>query len=103
MNNIAEGFGRFGPKDSIKFYDISQASAQEVKSMPYVLRDLEYLTADAVEPIRLKAEETRNLALAFIKSIRNRLNQRTTTKTRIITKDQEQKDRTKEHKNNKAD
>ena len=25
MNNIAEGFGRFGKKDSIKFYDILRA------------------------------------------------------------------------------
>ena len=27
MNNIAEGFGRFGVKDSIKFNNISQSSA----------------------------------------------------------------------------
>ncbi|HEY9489019.1 MAG TPA: four helix bundle protein, partial [Chryseosolibacter sp.] len=40
MNNIAEGFGRFGIKDSIKFYDISQSSAMEVKSMLYVLSDM---------------------------------------------------------------
>ena len=59
MNNIAEGFGRFGPKDSIKFYDISPASAQEVKSMSYALSDLEYLEASVIEAIRLKAEETR--------------------------------------------
>jgi len=80
MNNIAEGFGRFGPKDSIKFYDISQASATEVKSMLYVLDDLGYLTSSAIEPMRLKADETRNLTLAFIKSIRSRLKQTTTQK-----------------------
>ena len=73
MNNIAEGFGRFGIKDSIKFYDISQSSAQEVKSMLYVLSDLQYLTAEQIEEIRLKAEEARNLTLAFIKYNRNSL------------------------------
>ena len=82
MNNIAEGFGRFSPKDSIKFYDISQASAQEVKSMTYALRDLEYLAIDAIDAIALKAEETRSLTPAFIKSIRHRLVQKTATKTR---------------------
>ena len=74
MNNIAEGFGRFGVKDAIKFYDISQSSAQEVKSMLYVLSDLGYATEDQINEIRLKAEEARNLTLAFIKYQRSRLN-----------------------------
>ena len=68
MNNIAEGFGRFGPKDSIKFYNISQSSALEVKSMLYVLSDLQYLTTEQIDDIRVKADETRNLTLAFIRA-----------------------------------
>ena len=70
MNNIAEGFGRFGRKDFIRFLDISQSSALEVKSMLYVLSDLEYMTQEKIDEIRLKAEETRNLTLAFIKYLR---------------------------------
>lgn len=73
MNNIAEGFGRFGIKDSIKFYDVSQSSALEVKSMLYLLLDLEYLTEEQIKEIRLKTDETRNLTLAFIKYQRTRL------------------------------
>ena len=73
MNNIAEGFGRFGKKDSIKFYDISQSSALEVNSMTYVLSDLNYLTEQQILEIRHKAEETRNRTLAFIKYIRSSL------------------------------
>lgn len=73
MNNIAEGFGRFGKKDSIKFYDISQSSALEVNSMTYVLSDLNYLTEHQILEIRLKAEETRNRTLAFIKYLRANL------------------------------
>jgi four helix bundle protein len=73
MNNIAEGFGRFSRKDFIRFLDISQSSALEVQSMLYVLTDLEYLTTDRIEDIRLKAEETKNLTLALIKYLRSTL------------------------------
>jgi four helix bundle protein len=73
MNNIAEGFGRFSRKDFIRFLDISQSSALEVQSMPYVLTNLEYLTTDEIEDIRLKAEETKNLTLALIKYLRGTL------------------------------
>ena len=73
MNNIAEGFGRFGVKDSIKFYNISQSSALEVKSMSYVLSDMNYLPEKQIEDIRSKADEARNLTLAYIKYQKNRL------------------------------
>jgi four helix bundle protein len=80
MNNIAEGFGRFGKKDSLKFYDISQSSAQEVKSISYVLSDLQYLTDPQISDIRSKADEARNLTLAFIKYIRSTLPKKTPQK-----------------------
>ncbi|CAN5373619.1 hypothetical protein BH09BAC3_BH09BAC3_12960 [soil metagenome] len=40
MNNIAEGFGRNGNKEFIRFLDISQSSSIEVMSITYVLEDL---------------------------------------------------------------
>lgn len=73
MNNIAEGFGRFGKRDSIKFLDISQSSALEVKSMLNVLSDLAYLAEQKVDEIRLQAEETRNLTLGLIRYLRTQL------------------------------
>ena len=73
MNNIAEGFGRFGVKDSIKFYNISQSSALEVKSMSYVLSDMNYLPESEIENIRSKADEARNRTLAYIKYQMNQL------------------------------
>ena len=60
MNNIAEGFGRYGKNDSIKFYDISQSSAIEVKSMTYVLSDLQYLAEDKILEIRLPRSHVLN-------------------------------------------
>ncbi|HMQ01125.1 MAG TPA: four helix bundle protein [Cyclobacteriaceae bacterium] len=72
MNNIAEGFGRHGNKDFIRFLDIAQSSSIEVKSMTYALEDMKYLNEEKVKEIRDKAEETKNSILAFIKYLRNR-------------------------------
>jgi four helix bundle protein len=73
MNNIAEGFGRFHRKDSLRFYDFSQSSALEVQSMLYALLDARYLTEEQISSIRTKAEEARNLTLGLIKYISDRL------------------------------
>jgi len=72
MNNIAEGFGRFGNKETIRFLDISQSSAIEVKSITYSLEDANYLSLERIILIRDKAEETKNITLAFIRYLRNK-------------------------------
>src|SRR5690349_6615455 len=82
MNNIAEGFGRFGVKDSVKFYNISQSSAVEVKSMTYVLSDMKYLSEPRITEIRAKADEARNLTLAFIRYQNSRLPKKSTNAKR---------------------
>ncbi len=76
MNNIAEGFGRFGRKDFIKFLAISQSSTLEVQSMLYVLSDLEYLNEEKITEIRSKSEETKNLTLAFIRYLKSTINKK---------------------------
>jgi four helix bundle protein len=76
MNNIAEGFGRFGNKDFIRFLDISQSSAIEVKSITYALEDMNYLSQTRINLIREKAEETKNTTLAFIRYLRTRENKK---------------------------
>lgn len=43
MTNIAEGFSRYHKKEFIRFLNISQSSASEVKSLLYILSDLEYV------------------------------------------------------------
>lgn len=67
MNNIAEGFGRFGEKDSLRFYDIAKASAYEVKSMLYVLEDVGYLPNDQLSQLRKLTDSTLNLTLGWIR------------------------------------
>jgi four helix bundle protein len=41
--NIAEGFGRFGPKDQRRFINVSRGSAEELKYFLILARDLGYL------------------------------------------------------------
>lgn len=41
--NIAEGFGRHGPKDRRRFYVISRGSAEELKYFLLLASDLGYL------------------------------------------------------------
>lgn len=46
MNNIAEGFGRYSKNDFRRFLEISKGSLYEVKSMLYILEDIEYFKKD---------------------------------------------------------
>ena len=72
MNNIAEGFGKYSSKEFIHFLDTAHNSASEVKSILYVLQDLEYLDEERTTILQKKAEEVRALILAFIKYLSNR-------------------------------
>lgn len=73
MNNIAEGFGRYHERDSLRFYDISQSSSLEVLSMLYALVDVNYLSEEKAAKIREVAEETKNLTLGLIRYVSGRL------------------------------
>lgn len=70
MNNIAEGFGRFSRKDFVRFLDTAQSSVLEVQSMLYVLSDLDYLSNDKIDLLRIKTDETKNLILGLIRYLR---------------------------------
>ena len=72
MNNIAEGFGKFSNKEFIRFLDISQCSSLEVKSMLYVLLDMNYLPEPKINELHELVNETRNLTLALIRYLRGK-------------------------------
>lgn len=72
MNNIAEGFGKYSSKEFVHYLDTAHNSASEVKSILYVLLDLEYLDKERIIALQEKAEEVRALILAFIKYLSNR-------------------------------
>jgi four helix bundle protein len=71
MNNIAEGFGKYSRKEFIRYLDIAGNSAAEVKSILYVLTDLNYLPDHEVTILQGKAEEVRALCLGMIKYLAN--------------------------------
>jgi four helix bundle protein len=72
MNNIAEGFGKFSNKEFIRFLDISQSSALEVKSMLYVLSDMNYLEEENITVLHGMVDDTKNLTLALIRYLRSK-------------------------------
>jgi four helix bundle protein len=72
MNNIAEGFGKYSSKEFIRYLDTASNSASEVKSILYVLLDLDYLDNKKVEMLQHKADEVKALTLAFIRYLTKR-------------------------------
>jgi four helix bundle protein len=50
--NIVEGFNRLSPREKVRFYNISQSSAEEVKYELMLARDLRYCP----EPLQLRKD-----------------------------------------------
>ncbi|MDA3910137.1 MAG: four helix bundle protein [Bacteroidales bacterium] len=71
MNNIAEGYGRFSNADFIRFLDYASASASEVKSMLYVLEDLQFINSSDAMRYRDKVDVIQSKILGLIKYLRN--------------------------------
>ena len=72
MNNIAEGFGRFSNKDFVRFLQYSSSSANEVKSMLYLLEDIKYLSLDDLKQLHAQVDKVRNLTLGLIRYLSNK-------------------------------
>jgi len=73
MNNIAEGFGRYSKKEFIRFLEYSQSSALEVKSMLYILEDLELADNKSLKNIKIHLSNTLSLTLGLLRYLRNTL------------------------------
>ncbi len=71
MNNIAEGFARYNNKEFIRFLDFSQSSSSEVKSMLYVLQDLDYLPHNEIENLHSMVDKTRHKTLALVRYLKS--------------------------------
>ncbi|MCX6292419.1 MAG: four helix bundle protein [Bacteroidetes bacterium] len=72
MNNIAEGFSRFSKKDFIKFLDYTVGSSAEIKSMLYVLEDLNYVHPKIIDELRILTDDTHNLTSGLIRYLRKK-------------------------------
>ena len=65
MANIAEGFGRSGATELIRYLTIAQASTTEVQSHLYVALDLQYITQSDFDRLYGSAESVRKLIGGF--------------------------------------
>jgi four helix bundle protein len=62
-SNIAEGFGRYNPREFRNFLSIASGSTSEVKSQVYLAKDIGYLRGDEADRlIKLCDEITRMIA-----------------------------------------
>lgn len=69
MNNIAEGFGRFGNREFARFLGYARSSAFEVQSMFYAGEDDGYFTPDERSRLNEGVEEVVRLLTALIQSL----------------------------------
>ena len=74
MNNIAEGFGKYSSKEFIRYLDTASNSVSEVKSILYVLLDLNYLESEKIKALQDKADEVKARTLALIRYLIKRDN-----------------------------
>ncbi len=70
--NIAEGFGRFNPKEKIQFYRIASGSLTELKSFCYLSTRLKYISEEDLPPILEHIDTVHKLTNALIRSIKER-------------------------------
>ena len=71
MTNIAEGFSRYHKKDFIRFLDYSQSSAQEVKSLLYIVEDQQMFDSRKINEIQDNCDYCRAMILSLIKHFNN--------------------------------
>jgi four helix bundle protein len=66
-SNIAEGFGRNGYKDRLRFYYQAQGSLTELKNQLLVAKDVGYLQQENFESLASQINYTHKLLQGFIK------------------------------------
>jgi four helix bundle protein len=69
-SNIAEGFKRKSKADSVHFYNISEASLEEMKYQLILSRDLKYISTGEYEAGIALAEEVGRTLSGWLKSQR---------------------------------
>lgn len=71
--NIVEGDRRSSRKEFIRFLDMADASLTEVEACLEVALDLNYISREQFEKVRLEREEIAKMLMGLIRSVRNNL------------------------------
>ena len=80
MANTAEGFGRNGATEFIRYLTIAQSSAIEVQTHLYIALDLQYITHPDFERLYRLVEIVRKLIGGFIRYLETTKNQKLETR-----------------------
>ncbi len=67
-SNIVEGYTKRGPKDKLRFYNISEGSLQELKYFVILASDLEYTVEK--ESLIMKIDEVGKMLSSYSSKIR---------------------------------
>ncbi len=74
MANIAEGFGRYGLKDTRNFYIMARGSLSETKSHLYALKDCGYMSEAQFGSLYIQSEITSKILNGLILNVVKYLN-----------------------------
>ncbi len=72
MSNIAEGFGRKGDKDFLRFLNYAKGSLDEVRSVLYVAVDADFIPSDRFSKLYQQSETVSSLLAGLIRYLRRR-------------------------------
>ena len=86
VSNIAEGVSRFSPKEQIRFIEIAYGSLTEVYCQLLIGMDLDYLTSDKLELIKIRVLKISNQLNSLKKAYQNELLKIQQTPNKRITK-----------------
>jgi hypothetical protein len=73
MSNIAEGFKRVNRQEKLHFYNIARGSSGEVRSLTYVLEDIDLAPDDVITDLREQCVKTGRLISGLMRSFQNDL------------------------------
>ena len=71
-SNIAEGFGRFGSKEKLQFFNIARGSLIELDNQLSVALDVHYISNDTTTQFSLQVELVHKLINGLRKYARNK-------------------------------
>ena len=71
-SNIAEGYGRNGTKDYMKFLNIAIASLFELQTQLEITYNLKYITKEQFDIINEESKELERMISSFIRKVKER-------------------------------